>query len=465
MSYKKLIGLFLIGIFLLAGCSIPFAPTEMPTPSALPPATATATAAASATPEPTQAPTGTLPPVITATPPPTQAPTQAVIAVTPVPGQIVHFPGGSDVTVTQIRMVSGTDGWAVGENLKLDPNNQHVLRTSDGGVTWRDVTPPQKGGTSATEGGPGTQAQAFFLNSNKAWVGFTPQPGDTGAENRLLWFTTDGGQSWKTSAPLAVDPNAEYFAPGPITFLADGKSGWLVVHAGAGMNHDYIYIYGTRDSGATWSMLVDPMDVNQGSIMGCYKSGLGFVDAEHGWLAGSCNGVAAGVLLFKTQDGGKTWSAVKLTAPSEAPTIYTAQDVSCGSFPPVFFSAQDGLMEVACSQFDQAKPARTWLYFTSDGGANWKPRLAPASKGSYQFLRAAQGWFVGDNHVFSTQDGGKTWATLDKVDWDAQLSFVDAKTGWVVATAGSAPNIAYALVASIDGGAKWALIKPKIADR
>jgi photosystem II stability/assembly factor-like uncharacterized protein len=468
MSFKKLFGLILVGATLLGGCALPAVPTELPSPTSPFPA-ATATLPAAATQAPTEAPTQTLPPVITATPPaataaPTTAPTVAPTAVALIPGQIKPFTAGSDVILTQVHMTSKTEGWAVGNDVKLDPNDQHVLHTANGSATWQDVTPPQKAGTASTESGPGTQAQAFFLNAQQAWVGFSPQAGSTGADNRVIWYTGDGGQSWKTSATLAQSPNGnpDYFAPGPITFLADGKTGWLMVHAGAGMNHDYIYIFGTTDGGANWKMLVDPMDINKGSIMGCYKSGMGFVDATHGWLAGSCNGVAAGVLLFETKNGGSNWSAVTLPAPAQAPTVYTAQDFACGSFPPVFFSAKDGLLQVTCQQFDQSKTAYTWLYVTADGGASWKARPAPASTGTYQFLNEAQGWFAGDGHVYSTADGGKTWLTLTKVDWTAQLSFVDAKTGWVVATAGEVPNLAYALVSSVDGGVHWALIKPKV---
>lgn len=470
MSYKKLsILIIALGAILLAGCSLPEVPTEPPSPT--PALAATATAA------PTGVPTQTLPPVITATPPATQAPTEAQTqapikapttaptAAPSVPGQIVRFPSGSDVTVTQVHMTSKAEGWAVGVDLKLDSNNEHVLRTADGGATWRDVTPPQKASTAAVESGPSQRAQAFFLDAQKAWIAFAPQPGSVTDQARVVWSTADGGASWKTSAPLAQSSgsNPDIFDFGQPTFLPDGKSGWVMVHAGAGMNHDYIYIFGTGDGGLTWKMLVDPMDVNKGQIQGCYKSGMGFVDAQHGWLAGSCNGVAAGVLLFQTKDGGSNWSEVKLPAPSDSPTIFTAQDVSCGSFPPVFFSAKDGLMQVSCQSFDGTKVAKTWLYATADGGATWKARLAPASLGSYQFISAAQGWFVGDSHIFATADGGKTWANLAKVDWNAQLSFVDAKNGWVVATMGSTPNVSYALVNSVDGGTRWGLLKPKIS--
>jgi photosystem II stability/assembly factor-like uncharacterized protein len=475
MSHKTLFVNFLAAVFLLVGCTLPATPASPAvTPSSAPVLTLTSL------PAPTQV--STLPPVITATnvPVPTQAPTtasttaptqvpttvptQAPTAVpTTIPGAIPHFAAGSDVTLTQVRIFSKTEGWAVGRNTTLDPNSEHILRTADGGATWQDVTPAQKAGTGAAGSGPALQAEAFFLDGQRAWAGFSPQPGSSIIVSSI-WYTTDAGQTWQTSAALSQGSGTpEYFAPGPITFLPDGKTGWLLVHAGQGMNHDYIYIFSTADGGVHWNLKVDPMDINKGSIMSCYKSGLGFVDANSGWLAGSCNGVAAGVLLFNTKDGGGAWNAVSLPAPSQAPNILTAGDFSCGSQPPLFVSAKEGFLAMTCSTFDQAKASQTWIYVTTDGGATWTPRLAPAPKGNFQFINASEGWFVGGGQIFKTGDGGKTWAALTKVTWaGAQPSFIDAKTGWAVAFSGQEPNVQYALVSSANGGATWALIKAKV---
>ena len=465
MTCKTLLVVFLAGGFLMAGCSLLASPAVTPSsaptqaPTSLPTPTQAATTAASAT----------LPPVITATsaPAPTQAPTQGPTAVptavpTTIPGAIPHFAAGSDVTLTQVGMFSKTDGWAVGRNLKVDPNSEHILRTFDGGANWQDVTPSQKAGTGAAGSGPALQAKAFFLDGQRAWVAFSPQPG-TGSVSST-WYTADAGQTWGTSAtPNQGSGTPEFFAPGSISFLPDGKTGWLVVHAGAGMNHDYIYIYSTTDGGIHWDLKVDPMDNTKSGIMSCYKSGLGFVDANHGWLAGSCNGVAAGVLLFNTQDGGATWNKFSLPAPSQAPNILTTGDEACGSQPPLFVSNKEGFLSMTCSSFGQVKADQTWIYVTTDAGATWTPRLAPAPKGNFQFINPSEGWFVGGGQVYKTGDGGKTWATLTKVTWaGAQLAFLDAKNGWALAFSGQEPNVQYALVSSANGGVSWTLIKTKV---
>jgi photosystem II stability/assembly factor-like uncharacterized protein len=352
----------------------------------------------------------------------------------------------------------------VGVNTALDPFDEHVLHTTDDGATWRDVTPPQAKGAGSTSNGPSLQAEPFFLDSARAWVGFSPQPGSGVGANKI-WYTVDGGQTWKASAALSQGSGSpEFFAPGPATFLPDGKNGFLVVHAGVGMNHDYIYVFNTTDSGANWNLKVDPMDTNKGNIMGCYKSGLGFVNASKGWLAGSCNGVAAGALLFQTTDSGANWTAVTLPEPSQAPTILTAGDESCGSQPPLFVTAKDAFLVMTCDNFAaNSITSRTWIYFTADSGTTWTPRIAPASKGNFFFIDANAGWFVGDGKIFKTTNGGKNWATLTTVTWvGAQPDFVSASAGWAVAFSGTAPNVKYALVSSLNGGVSWVLINTKI---
>ncbi len=458
MSIKKLSVLFAIAALLLSGCNA----ISTQEGTAVPTQQATATSA------PTQAATATLPPVITATTSPTAAPTQEPTqapTATAFPGAIPHLASGSKVTVTQVHMLSTATGWAVGMNMALDPANEHILRTTDGGKTWQDVTPPQKAGTGNTSFGPAQRAAPFFLDAQHAWVGLAPQPGaGTGTDNDAIWYTSDGGGTWTASANVNKGiGGAEFFSPGTIFFLPDGKNGWLLVHAGVGMNHDYVYVYNTTDGGATWNLRVDPMDINKGNIMSCYKSGLSFVNGTIGWLAGSCNGVKAGVLLFQSKDAGSTWSEVTLSAPPQAPNVFTAGDEACGSLPPAFVSATDGFMGVTCQSFGATQTSQTWVYVTADAGATWISRPAPAAQGSFQFIDARTGWFVGGNQVYKTADGGKTWTQMTtKVDWNAQLSFLDGKTGFAVATAGQQPNIEYGLVATVDGGSTWDLIQTKI---
>jgi photosystem II stability/assembly factor-like uncharacterized protein len=83
------------------------------------------------------------------------------------------------------------------------------------------------------------------------------------------------------------------------------------------MSHDYVVLYRSIDGGATWERLLDP----DNAVQACYKTGMLFTSAQEGWLTGTCSGVAAGVWLYRTGDGGVTWQPVQLPAPESRPDL------------------------------------------------------------------------------------------------------------------------------------------------
>jgi hypothetical protein len=95
---------------------------------------------------------------------------------------------------------------------------------------------------------------------------------------------------------------------------------------------------------------VDPY-TDTGSIMSCEKTGMLFADESHGWLTGDCHGVAAGVLLFSSSDGGVSWEEVSLPEPADAPGLYTDMLAACGSYDPFTFGSEQGHLGVRCADY------------------------------------------------------------------------------------------------------------------
>ena len=260
----------------------------------------------------------------------------------------------------------------------------------------------------------------------------------------------------------------EFYQPSQLYFV-DTSTGWLLVHMGVGMMHDYVAIFGTTDGGQKWRRLVDPTaDTGKDSLpQSCYKSGMAFIDAKNGWMAGSCSGVMAGVYFYHTSDGGTTWSLVSLPAPKEKPDAFTNQQAGCGALSPQFVSTTAGMVPIQCVYFDQNNTTQTWLYTTQDGGKTWASSLLPQPYGTMDFINPSGGWWLGrsqndatsGSQFFLTTNGGQTWTALTKTIWNGQPDFIDAKTGWVVARAGDA----FALVKTTDGGKTWQELKPVLA--
>ena len=95
------------------------------------------------------------------------------------PGNTLHpskLAGGSG-TLISLHMIDLTTGWALGEHA--------VLRTSDGGLQWKNVAPPNAVLTR--------ESIADFLTASLAWVA-TPQVNGTTTQ---ISRTTDGGQTWQ----------------------------------------------------------------------------------------------------------------------------------------------------------------------------------------------------------------------------------------------------------------------------
>lgn len=340
-------------------------------------------------------------------------------------------------------------GWAIGG---LSGNSDHVFRTADGGLTWKDVTPPEP--APADPQSP-KQAIGFFMDEEKAWVVFSGASG-LALDQAYIWRTTDSGTTWQYSALTEPALYQESYMPSDLSFV-DAQHGWMIAHIGAGMNHDYYALLATSDGGATWTTLLSPYDDFSGT-QSCYKSGMVFVTAQDGWMSVNCHGVVAIPYFFKTSDGGFTWQRMDLPAPPSEPDLFDNPNGYCAlEEPPVLLTTTFGALILDCTQFASGNSSKTsFLYETSDAGNSWDVYAYPG--GPVQFINALTAFALGRN-IQRTDDGGHTWIAVKTVNWDGQFSFIDANTAWAVATADGQ----IALVNTTNGGATWQEIKPQVA--
>ncbi|HEX5705158.1 MAG TPA: YCF48-related protein [Pyrinomonadaceae bacterium] len=165
---------------------------------------------------------------------------------------------GTDLNARLVRVIfaDAAHGWVFGET-------GVVLATSDGGAHWTPQSPPTR---HLLLGG------AFF-DSSRLWL--------VGASSTII-HTSNSGVTWQTAT---VRDNVK-FRFHSTSFISD-RLGWAVGSSGR--------IFATSDGGRTWfsqrsNVAVDLLDVK-------------FISPSEGWAAGA-NGT-----LLRTVNGGRHWFA------------------------------------------------------------------------------------------------------------------------------------------------------------
>jgi photosystem II stability/assembly factor-like uncharacterized protein len=413
-------------------------------------ATVTATAAIVDTPAPT---------------PVKIVPTSAPVA-TPIPFPTLQ--PGQPVVLSSLHMLSAEAGWGI-------EAGGYIVRTEDGGNSWKDVTPD-----------PGVYDKGgfFALDASHAWVTAEQQCFSNSCPmgDATIWHTVDGGATWRgRRLCLGSDCGYDYFNqtefydPIAIQFL-DEQTGWLLVVVGYHTFHENYRLYKTTDGGISWAVVSD-----NGSVQVCGVYGMIFLDEHNGWLADSCaaamfgnssvadliNGMEGAVA--KTMDGGNSWDylILPLSAPWLAelsPPVDQQGYADCGAHQIASIPPRSVMVQLTCVLQIESPQKFSYDYLSSDDGQTWHSWLA---SGSEYFVNASVGWrlFSPDanqpNMIQQSVDAGQSWIPLKKVDWQqAHFDFISEQEGWALVGIDDAT----ALVHTIDGGRTWEEIKPVVVN-
>ncbi|MCJ1675792.1 oxidoreductase [Streptomyces sp. APSN-46.1] len=292
---------------------------------------------------------------------------------------------GKDSRFRGLAAVSRSTAWVAG-------SKGTVLRTVDGGRSWRDVSPSG----AAAEGLELRDIEAFDARRAVALsIG-------EGEASRVL-RTEDGGATW-TETFRNPDPRAFYDC---LTFF-DSRHGLAMSDPVDGR----FRILSTADGGRSWEVLPSTgmPDALPGEA-GFAASGQCLVSAgsRDVWLATGGGAVAR---VLHSADRGRTWRVAESGIP--------AGDPAKGVFALAFRDRTTGLAVGGDYRSGQTSPQAAAT--SSDGGRTWRPAAAPPPA-----YRSGAAWHpyargvalaVGPTGTDVTADGGRTWRALDVGSFD-----------------------------------------------
>ncbi len=358
-------------------------------------------------------------------------------------GTILQTTNGGTTWVTR---VSGTTSSLFGISF-TDANTGtvvggggNVLRTADGGATW---TSRNTGTTNAlydvsfTDSNTGTVVGAGGIILRTTNGGSTWNSQSSGTTETLLGVsfadennglaaglledilrTTDGGSTWKKREGI---PQSFYLP----TFL---DVSFQRTHVGVCVGNAGI-ICQTTDAGKSW------LELSSGHTTPAAIVGMTFVNAEVGIGVGHSGGSVHIPNVFRTTDGGATWSIQFLGG---------------------------NINSVAFSDFERATAVGAYgdygfIQQTTDQGVTW-------SRSQFQYTNyfmnevhyadSINGMAVGNSGlIFRTSDGGTTWQGLQSGTSIhlKGIHVIDANTAIAVGGDAQAPII----LRTTDGGTIW----------
>ncbi|MGW7648862.1 WD40/YVTN/BNR-like repeat-containing protein [Streptomyces bobili] len=265
-----------------------------------------------------------------------------------------------------------------------------VLRTTDGGANWRNVSPP---------GAAGLQFRDVEAFDARRAVVLAIGEGDASR----VYRTDDGGATW-TESFRNTDTRAFYDC---MTFF-DRRHGLAMSDPVDGR----FRILSTSDGGRSWTVLPDAgMPAALPGEAGFAASGQCLVSAgsRDVWLA---TGGAERARVLHSADRGLTWTVTDAPIP--------ASDPARGVFGLAFRDRTHGLAVGGDYRADQPSPSAAAA--TGDAGRTWRPAGTPPPA-----YRSGVAWLphsrtaalaVGPTGTDLTTDAGRTWRTVDTGSYD-----------------------------------------------
>ena len=320
------------------------------------------------------------------------------------------------INIQAISFPSPKEGWAVGGSGGQGINDGQIMKTEDGGKSWRMAGR--------------NEDPAYFFDSNTGWRA----QNNFRLEKGSIVQTADGGDTWTVQKAFGANINVNFFFTDPMT-------GWVVgltrTSGEGGTRYLNYFIFHTEDGGKTWITQFDePAGKEQKLSDGLLD--VFFINRDVGWVVGSRG------RILHTKDGGRHWEHQK------SGTVVRLRGVQ-------FVDDNKG-WAVGESKTNHGSTAV--FMHTENGGKEWNIQLKKEADWmgirALQFIDNSTGWvagaineYSGDCILLRTTDGGTAWSEMEFEGIDfQQMKFIDKDRGAIITGKSH-------ILITRDGGKAW----------
>jgi photosystem II stability/assembly factor-like uncharacterized protein len=332
--------------------------------------------------------------------------------------------------LTGVEFVSSSQGWAVGQDA--------ILATTDGGLRWaRQLT------------GRLNLTAVDFISAADGWA--------VGSDSLLV--THDGGAHWAPLAEPCPLIRSVHFTSAADGYAVAGGNVTAVGGFGTEIPNTGGVVLVTHDGGHTWAKTAAP--ANAQTV--CFSGG------QAGWLG--ANGQ-----LYRTADGGKSWTALTSAPPTNEGPYVAEMSVQCAgtedawavrSGPGAGMSQQPHLGYHAGASGVTAIYAEQYYHLAGDPTRN----SPGAYSGPFSALSPSSAVFI--DSCAPCNAGTAPWAVASEagtalaeqgnvggINFADAAAFLSPQTGWVTGTYWDVPakgksRYQQRIVATSDGGKTW----------
>ncbi len=266
----------------------------------------------------------------------------------------------------------------------------------------------------------------------------------------VVRYSNDGGSTFNKSKSLPISIRNGSIKPVQIFFL-NNRIGWLLNVVTDSQKNKYMNLYHTSDGGENWVIIYESPLINT-CIEKWYwnKKKFIFVDENTGYLTGLCSDSHGNLLIYQTNDGGRSWQSNNLF--EFALDITSRTPAKCE--PDRFYQDLDQILHVSIICYNDSGFIQSYSFSRIENGKRWEKII---SKRGIFFITNNKLLNPSEGRV--SNNGGKDWIQLSEDVYYLSADNIQSLTD----------NLLFALrcdgtpcwmIKSTDGGDSWLDFSP-----